>query len=46
MIEERFYRPPKCEDVCFDADLLCTSPEAGGLEDVEYDDLTICFSDK
>lgn len=36
------YAPPRCDyDEAFRVDLLCTSPEAGGLEGIEYEDWVI-----
>lgn len=33
------YAPPGCEyEEAFQVDVLCASPESGGIEDVEYED--------
>lgn len=33
------YLPPECEyEVTSPVDFICTSPETGGLEEVEYED--------
>ena len=39
---ERLYLRPECEyEVTSPVELICTSPESGGLEDVGYDEWVI-----